>query len=55
MTCRSLGLEKMFGVQEQRRRFEKWRGKFSQTVSRQLNNLFIHLVRFTRLGYRRFS
>ena len=37
------GLEKMTGVQEQRRRFDKWRAKFSQTVSRQLNNLFIHL------------
>ena len=38
------GLEKMAGVQQQRRRFEKWRVKFSHTVARQLNNLFIHLV-----------
>lgn len=34
----------MTAVQEQCRQFDKWRLKFSQTVSRQLNNLFIHLV-----------
>ncbi|XP_063242626.1 exocyst complex component 1 [Bacillus rossius redtenbacheri] len=36
-------LERMAAVREQRRRLDKWRAKFSQTVSRHLNNLFIHL------------
>lgn len=34
----------MTAVQEQRRQLDKWRAKFSPTVTRQLNNLFIHLV-----------
>ena len=38
------GLEKMSAVQDQRRQLEKWRAKFTPTVTRQLNNLFIHLV-----------
>lgn len=39
-----IGIEKMVAVQEQRRQLEKWRAKFTPTVTRQLNNLFIHLV-----------
>lgn len=39
------GLEKMTAVQDQRRQLEKWRSKFTPTVTRQLNNLFIHLVK----------
>lgn len=38
-------LLRMAAVQEQRKRFDKWKAKFSQTISRHLNNLFIHLVR----------
>ncbi len=34
----------MVAVQDQRRQLEKWRAKFTPTVTRQLNNLFIHLV-----------
>lgn len=34
----------MAAVQDQRRQLEKWRAKFTPTVTRQLNNLFIHLV-----------
>jgi hypothetical protein len=34
----------MSSVQDQRKQLEKWRAKFSPTVTRQLNNLFIHLV-----------
>ena len=34
----------MTAVQDQRRQLEKWRSKFTPTVTRQLNNLFIHLV-----------
>lgn len=30
-------------IQDQRKRFEKWKAKFSQTISRHLNNMFIHL------------
>jgi len=37
-------LLRMAAVQEQRKRFDKWKAKFSQTISRHLNNLFIHLV-----------
>lgn len=36
-------LLRLTAVQDQRKRFEKWKMKFSQTVSRHLNNLFIHL------------
>nr|XP_019931037.2 exocyst complex component 1 [Aedes albopictus] len=36
-------LLRLTAVQDQRKRFEKWKAKFSQTVSRHLNNLFIHL------------
>jgi NhaP-type Na+/H+ and K+/H+ antiporter len=35
-------LLQMTAVQEQRRRFEKYKEKFSRSISRQLNNLFIH-------------
>lgn len=37
-------LVRLAAVQEQRKRFDKWKTKFSQTISRHLNNLFIHLV-----------
>lgn len=33
-------------VQDQKKRFDKWKTKFSQIISRHLNNLFIHLVSF---------
>ncbi|CAO1376976.1 unnamed protein product [Diamesa hyperborea] len=36
-------LLRLTAVQDQRKRFEKWKAKFSQTISRHLNNLFIHL------------
>lgn len=35
-------LLQLTAVQEQRRRFEKYKEKFSRSISRQLNNLFIH-------------
>lgn len=35
-------LLRMSAVQEQRKRFEKYRNKFSFIIARQLNNLFIH-------------
>ncbi|XP_969314.1 exocyst complex component 1 [Tribolium castaneum] len=35
-------LLQMTAVQEQRRRFEKYKEKFSRSICRQLNNLFIH-------------
>lgn len=35
-------LLRMAAVQEQRRRFEKYKDKFSRSICRQLNNLFIH-------------
>lgn len=37
------GLLRLTAVQDQRKRFEKWKLKFSQSISRHLNNLFIHL------------
>ena len=37
-------LVRMQAVQDQRKRFEKCKIKFSQTITRYLNNLFIHLV-----------
>lgn len=36
-------LLRLTAVQDQRKRFEKWKLKFSATISRYLNNLFIHL------------
>lgn len=36
-------LLRLTAVQDQRKRFEKWKAKFSQTISRHLNNLFIYL------------
>lgn len=36
-------LLRLEAVQDQRKRFEKWKQKFSATVSRFINNLFIHL------------
>lgn len=41
-------LVRLKAIQEQRKRFEKWKTKFSQILSRHLNNLFIHIVRFKR-------
>lgn len=35
-------LLQMTAVQEQRKKFEKYKEKFSRSLSRQLNNLFIH-------------
>uniref|UniRef100_A0A1Y1MFS9 Exocyst complex component Sec3 PIP2-binding N-terminal domain-containing protein n=1 Tax=Photinus pyralis TaxID=7054 RepID=A0A1Y1MFS9_PHOPY len=35
-------LVRMAAVQEQRKRFEKYKDKFSRSICRQLNNLFIH-------------
>lgn len=35
-------LLRLTAVQDQRKRFEKWKAKFSQTISRHLNNMFIH-------------
>ncbi|KAF2900398.1 hypothetical protein ILUMI_05792 [Ignelater luminosus] len=35
-------LLRMAAVQEQRKRFEKFKDKFSRSICRQLNNLFIH-------------
>lgn len=39
-------LVRLKAIQEQRKRFEKWKAKFSQILSRHLNNLFIHIVCF---------
>nr|CAG4643786.1 EOG090X02H9 [Lepidurus arcticus] len=39
----SPGLERLTAVQDQKKRFEKWRAKFSASLARHLNNLFIHL------------
>lgn len=39
-------LVRLAAVQEQRKRFDKWKAKFSQTLTRHFNNLFIHLVTF---------
>lgn len=36
-------LLRLTAVQDQRKRFEKWKAKFSQSITRHLNNLFIHL------------
>ncbi|KAK9498728.1 hypothetical protein O3M35_003298 [Rhynocoris fuscipes] len=36
-------LVQLAAVQEQKKRFDKWKTKFSQIISRHLNNLFIHL------------
>lgn len=36
----------MTAVQEQKKRFDKWKSKFSHILSRHLNNLFIHMVSF---------
>lgn len=35
-------LLRMSAVQEQRKRFENYKNKFSRIITRQLNNLFIH-------------
>lgn len=37
-------LVRLKAIQEQRRRFEKWKAKFSLILYRHLNNLFIHMV-----------
>lgn len=37
-------LLRLTAVQDQRKRFDKWKAKFSQTISRHLNNMFIHLA-----------
>lgn len=36
-------LLRLAAVQDQRKRFDKWKAKFTSTISRHLNNLFIHL------------
>lgn len=36
-------LLKLTAVVDQQKRFDKWKAKFSSTISRHLNNLFIHL------------
>ncbi|XP_014251486.1 exocyst complex component 1 [Cimex lectularius] len=36
-------LVQLSAVQEQKKRFDKWKSKFSQIITRHLNNLFIHL------------
>ena len=36
-------LLKLTAVIDQQKRFDKWKAKFSSTISRHLNNLFIHL------------
>lgn len=36
-------LLRLSAVQDQRKRMDKWKLKFAQTVSRHLNNMFIHL------------
>lgn len=41
-------LVRLKAIQEQKRRFEKWKAKFSQILSRHLNNLFIHMVYFKK-------
>lgn len=35
-------LLQMSAIQEQRKKFDKYKEKFSRSLSRQLNNLFIH-------------
>lgn len=35
-------LLRLTAVQDQRKRFDKWKVQFSQTISRHLNNMFIH-------------
>lgn len=46
-TCMNCDIDpallRLTAVQDQRKRFEKWKAKFSQTISRHLNNMFIHL------------
>ncbi|RZF37975.1 hypothetical protein LSTR_LSTR005475 [Laodelphax striatellus] len=37
-------LVRLAAVQEQKKRFDKWKSKFSNIISRHLNNLFIHLL-----------
>lgn len=36
-------LLRLQAVQDQRKRFDKWKSKFSHSIGRHLNNLFIHL------------
>lgn len=36
-------LIRLSAVQDQRKRFDKWKSKFCSTITRHLNNLFIHL------------
>lgn len=36
-------LLRLAAVQDQKKRFDKWKAKFSNTIMRYLNNLFIHL------------
>ncbi|XP_039288046.1 exocyst complex component 1-like isoform X3 [Nilaparvata lugens] len=36
-------LVRLTAVQDQKKRFDKWKSKFSHIISRHLNNLFIHL------------
>lgn len=43
-------LLRLTAVQDQRKRFEKWKTLFSQTISRQLNNMFIQSANNFNLG-----
>lgn len=45
MNCEiDASLLRLTAIQDQRKRFDKWKVKFSQTISRHLNNMFIHLA-----------
>lgn len=37
-------LVQLTAVQDQKKQFDRWKSKFSHTLSRHLNNLFIHIV-----------
>ncbi len=44
-------LVQLTAVQEQKKRFDKWKSKFSHILSRHFNNLFIHIVRVKNFSY----
>lgn len=48
-------LQQLAAVQEQKKRFEIYKDKFSKSVSRQLNNMFIHLGKFVNNTKRYFK
>lgn len=37
-------LVQLAAVQDQKKQFDRWKSKFSHSLSRHLNNLFIHIV-----------